>query len=654
MSVQTQKPEDPGPLLRWPLSRAPFWSSGTLLFTVFVSVVVLSLARDLLDQIAAGTSLTESLGVGLVLIGCCLTLVFVLGRRWYVRLGPTLTLTFFDDHLEIPTNLESRFSPSIPYSEVISVEVVGHANNPNLLIETRKRIVVLPFAAFNDPNEPQKVMAELVRHIEKLPEAQALAQLANRRRKFVRRALAIRPIVTQTILGVLGVLFLNQILLGGLSWPIGPVRWGACTPLLVWEGEYFRLVSANFLHAHFVHIFVNGVALYFLGQVMERLVTRSQFIILYLGSGLVATLVTALLPSPSSAVGASGAIFGLLGGLAVYNARFRVELPLGFRQPLRWWVLVLSLNAALPLILPVIGFGRVAIGGHVAGFLGGAAITFLMVRRQQLVQVSRHSATFTRVLAGFLIAINLGGLGQAVVYAAKFGQAEAEHVTQVVLSDESLTADDLNAAAWFLAIDPQSSPKILELARRAAERAVAQENNPIRKAANLDTLATTLHRLKKYSEAVSIERQALSLVSDRTTASQLARFLVAQMSETGALLLTEIKPSAIEVKLSTDRDNDGEPDAFDIVVNSPIPQGVEFFIVIRRSENILGLLKIALGSLAGRQQRLDLGEGIGESLSSPRITLDLALIDVAPEKLQATDGLEWKVWDYDPEIDKLP
>src|SRR5262249_20619678 len=113
-------------------------------------------------------------------------------------------------------------------------------------------------------------------------------------------------------------------------------------------------------------------------------------------------------------IGASGAIFGLLGGLAVINVRYRTQLPLGFRQPLRWWVQILLINSLLPLLLP-----QIDVWAHVGGFMGGALVTLVVLDRGSEYRPSAPAGPAIRVGALVLGAMYAVGLGTAVWYAAR-------------------------------------------------------------------------------------------------------------------------------------------------------------------------------------------------------------------------------------------
>ena len=127
------------------------------------------------------------------------------------------------------------------------------------------------------------------------------------------------------------------------------------------QGEWYRIISSGFLHYGLFHIAVNMYALYILGMVLEAGVGRLRMGMVYAVS-LIAGSLGALIVSPNDlTVGASGAIFGLMGGLMMAMRAQGVSLRDSPLLP------TLALNLGLTLF-----FSRyISVGGHVGGFIGG-------------------------------------------------------------------------------------------------------------------------------------------------------------------------------------------------------------------------------------------------------------------------------------------
>jgi len=147
---------------------------------------------------------------------------------------------------------------------------------------------------------------------------------------------------------------------------------GALVPASVAEGHLWLLVSSMFLHAGFIHLALNMLSLYFLGSFVEVAFGRERFLALYLVSGLaggIAYLYFGAFNGP--VVGASGAIFGLLGGLLGYSLR---RGTFTWQNPLIRQLLILT---ALNLYF---GFSVTNISNtaHIGGLLGGLTFGWLV------------------------------------------------------------------------------------------------------------------------------------------------------------------------------------------------------------------------------------------------------------------------------------
>ena len=160
--------------------------------------------------------------------------------------------------------------------------------------------------------------------------------------------------------------------LGLVQQPREVLSLGALIPALVAEGEAWRLVTSAFLHSGFVHLALNMLSLYFLGSFAEVTFGRSRFLALYLISGIAGGLAYLYFGSFSApAVGASGAIFGLLGGVfgfAIRRGTFSMRNPI-ISQLLLLTAVNLFLGATIP------GVSNTA---HIGGLLGGLVFGYLM------------------------------------------------------------------------------------------------------------------------------------------------------------------------------------------------------------------------------------------------------------------------------------
>lgn len=175
-------------------------------------------------------------------------------------------------------------------------------------------------------------------------------------------------------------------------------------------GEAWRLVTPVFLHANLLHIGVNMYSLWALGPAVERFFGHARFLAVYLLSGIGGVLLSLVL-SPDPSVGASGAIFGLLGALATFLYLHRATFgQLGAMQ-LRQLVFVALINLAMGLTPGIDNWGHV--GGLIAGavlswFLGPHfSTTILPDGRPRLVDVRTRQQISVRIGLAIAVAILL-------------------------------------------------------------------------------------------------------------------------------------------------------------------------------------------------------------------------------------------------------
>lgn len=136
-------------------------------------------------------------------------------------------------------------------------------------------------------------------------------------------------------------------------------------------GQAWRLITPVFLHASLLHIGVNMYSLYALGPAVERFFGHGRFLAVYLLAGISGVLLS-LVMSPHPSVGASGAIFGLLGALAAFLYLHRATFGQFGAMQLRQLLFVALINLGLGLSPGIDNWG------HVGGLLAGAGMAWFL------------------------------------------------------------------------------------------------------------------------------------------------------------------------------------------------------------------------------------------------------------------------------------
>jgi membrane associated rhomboid family serine protease len=189
------------------------------------------------------------------------------------------------------------------------------------------------------------------------------------------------PMVTYVLLGIIVLVQLGAMASGASATgsQFGGsqlITDGAVSRPAVADGEVWRLLTAGFLHAGLLHLMFNGFALYVLGSMLEPAIGRLRFAIVYFVS-LFAGSFGAILVEPNAlTVGASGAIFGLMGAAVVVMRHRGINL---MESGIGLW---LGLNLVFTFAIP-----GISIGGHIGGLVGGALAALLMFDLRDVVRV---------------------------------------------------------------------------------------------------------------------------------------------------------------------------------------------------------------------------------------------------------------------------
>jgi membrane associated rhomboid family serine protease len=216
------------------------------------------------------------------------------------------------------------------------------------------------------------------------------------------RSLAAQPRLTYFLIAVNVVVFIGVLLAGGATEaPLTQCGGTAerelavCGPAIA-DGEVWRLVTSGFTHSTFllVHIIFNMFALYILGGLLEPAIGTVRFGLIYAVSLLSGAFGALLLDPLAPTVGASGAVFGLMGAaLVVLRNRGIGPMESGLG-------VILLINLALTFLI-----GGISIGGHVGGLVGGTLAAFLLYDVRQRVELPSVVASGLAAAVGVLAVV---------------------------------------------------------------------------------------------------------------------------------------------------------------------------------------------------------------------------------------------------------
>jgi len=181
----------------------------------------------------------------------------------------------------------------------------------------------------------------------------------------------------------------------------GLLRLGSKVNALIGLGEYWRLLTAMFLHADVMHLIFNMMALFILGKDIERFFGKHKFLAIYFISGLIGSGASYLLVDGVS-VGASGAIFGLMGAnLFLYKLN-----PLVYKRIYGSDLLILiGINLVIGLVRP-----NIDMAGHVGGLIGGFVAASALGLSHEKIRATKHLIYQMLVILLFISPIAMGTL----------------------------------------------------------------------------------------------------------------------------------------------------------------------------------------------------------------------------------------------------
>lgn len=211
------------------------------------------------------------------------------------------------------------------------------------------------------------------------------------------------PTATQALIAINVVVYLAELATGGGFGNVGGtiyehgVLYG---PFVGQLHEYWRLVTSGFLHASFWHVALNMVFLWFIGRSLEPAIGSARFVVAYGAALMCGSLGVMLLEPSNAALGASGAIFGLLGALIVEARSRGIDL----------WSTGLIQIALINFAFTFIG-SNIAVGAHVFGFAGGilVGVIFVQADRRRLPRAASLGAGVALAIAAFVAAIAVAG-----------------------------------------------------------------------------------------------------------------------------------------------------------------------------------------------------------------------------------------------------
>jgi rhomboid protease GluP len=179
--------------------------------------------------------------------------------------------------------------------------------------------------------------------------------------------------VTFVLLALNTIMFFVVLFNGGFS-PESLTKNGGLLPSLVTENnEYYRLLVSMFLHGGLFHFLMNSYFLYYLGSFTEKLLGSTRYAIIYMISGLGASVAVWLFSDPNIVtIGASGALYGIMGGLLILTfIKPNWFSPYGIRS--------IRMISIINIVFTLTLSAAVSVQGHLGGLISGIILTYLFI-----------------------------------------------------------------------------------------------------------------------------------------------------------------------------------------------------------------------------------------------------------------------------------
>lgn len=194
-------------------------------------------------------------------------------------------------------------------------------------------------------------------------------------------------IVTYVLIGILVFIYLYGILFGQTNNLIN--NFAVYGPYIRNYSEYYRILTGTLLHGGLFHLLTNCYALYIIGSQIESFYGKKKFILIYLFSAICGSMLSVTL-SEYASVGASGAIFGLMGALLYFGYYYRVFLGSTWKNNI---MPVIILNLVIGFLVPGIDYW-----GHLGGLIGGVLMSMAVGLKYKINKRDRINGTIISII----------------------------------------------------------------------------------------------------------------------------------------------------------------------------------------------------------------------------------------------------------------
>lgn len=214
-----------------------------------------------------------------------------------------------------------------------------------------------------------------------------------------------KPVLTNVLITFISLMFLVEIFFNALYSDQAIILLGAKWNEGITNGEYWRFITCTFLHGNLFHLFLNIAAIYIFGTEVESIYGTFRFLLIYLITGWGASLASYAF-SPGVAIGASGAVFGIIGALVIFFFRQR-EKATGAKLRYKSMYTLVIINLVLGFLIP-----RIDNSAHIGGLITGILLTWFIAPEYKIEKDDLSNKSYViqkpdkqRILAGIILVI---------------------------------------------------------------------------------------------------------------------------------------------------------------------------------------------------------------------------------------------------------
>jgi rhomboid protease GluP len=427
------------------------------------------------------------------------------------------TIEFHPHHVSIPRRRDIWRNDSIQFSKIHSVVRIEWRSIECVIVgATRSFPIAIRSTDMEDPASLDRFAVELKHRISIAPDGRQNLQGVERREVLFHRLFKPPPFIF-ALVGLLALLHWQVNSLGVSLLFVPLPHPGSFTGDIVVSGEFYRLVTANFLHADLRHLVTNSLGLIVFGWFVEAAMGAKRISLLLFASSISAFSLTALVFNSTeqlrsfSSIGASNGVWALIGASLVISTQNRTALPAGFRVQIGMWVVIaLTLHRELVHL-------REASLSHLGGGMFGLIFTAAMTYGKRTLPPFDAPWLSRAVAFAALTSIVSGGLALRNYWLLDYRQYLEVHHDETGAAAE-VSDRSRNDYARHVAMDRAATDESLSDAISMMEMVLSFETKPD----YLNILAILHYRSRNFRNSVELMQTAWHINPNQRSGAHLA------------------------------------------------------------------------------------------------------------------------------------